>query len=202
MSSDSKLTIDRGDKVLVSDMSDNHKWKGTVDQNEGWLPSWMFDSKQKPSVRDSQQLAVAASADDEVARSDLTISKHELHPSQTADPSFSQASYYQHEPSANTQQSSSIETATGEAETVVSSGSIDSAVCHWESGDLVGWLKHIGFYDFYSTLGKLGVTDLPSAVAVTDGRLKLSYGNRTLPGLHGSGDEAKSWHVLDQMPSG
>ena len=57
-------------------------------------------------------------------------------------------------------------------------------------------------YDFYSTLGKLGVTDFPSAVAVTDRRLKLSYENRTLPGSHGSGDEAKSRHVLDQMPSG
>ena len=34
LSSDSKLTIDRGDKVLVTDMSDKHRWKGTVDQYE------------------------------------------------------------------------------------------------------------------------------------------------------------------------
>ena len=87
LSSDSELTIERGDKVLVTDMSDKHRWKGTVDQNEGWFPSWVFDSKQKPSVHDSQKLPVTASEDDEVTRSDLTISKHELQPSETAHPS-------------------------------------------------------------------------------------------------------------------
>ena len=56
---------------------------------------------------------------------------------------------------ANTQQSSSIETSTGEAENVVSSGSIDSAVCHWESGDLVGWLKRICFTTFIALLVNL-----------------------------------------------
>ena len=118
LSSDSELTIERGDKVLVTDKSNKHRWKGTVDQNEDWFPSWVFDSKLKPSVRDSQQLPIAASADDEAARSDLTISKHELQAFQVADSSSLQASCYQHEPSANTQQSSSIETATGEAENV------------------------------------------------------------------------------------
>ena len=44
LSSDSELTINRGDKVLVTDMSDKHMWKGTVYQNEGWFPSWVFDS--------------------------------------------------------------------------------------------------------------------------------------------------------------
>ena len=122
---------------------------------------------------DSQQLAVAASADDEAATSDLTISKHKLQPSVTVAPSSLEASCDQHEPPANNPQLLSfIETTTGEAENVVSSGSIDSAVCHWESKDLFGWLKHIGFYDFYSTLGKLGVTDLPSAAAVTEQLLK------------------------------
>ena len=135
----------------------------------------MFDSKQKPSVRDSQQFAVAAIADDEAARSDLTISKHELQPSQAANSSSSQASCYQRELSANTQQSSSIEIATGEAENVGFSGSIDdNAVCHRISGDFVGWLKRIGFHDFHSLLCRVGVTDLSSAATVTEQQLKKS----------------------------
>ena len=173
MSSDSELTIERDDKVLVTDMSDKHRWKGTVYQKEGWFPSWVFDGKQKPSGSDSQPLAATASADDEATRSDMTISKHKLQPTQTVDPSSLEASSDQHEPPANnTQQLSFIETTTGEAENVVSSGSTDSAVCHWNSGDLYGWLKHIGFNDFHSGLGKVGVTDLPSAAAVTEQQLR------------------------------
>ena len=172
MCSDSELTIERGDKVLVTDMSDKHRWKGTVNQKEGWFPSWVFDGKQKPSGSDSQPLAATASADDEAARSDLTICKHKLQPSQTVDPSSLEASSDQHKPPAsNTQQLSFIETTTGEAENVVSLGSIDSAVCHWSNGDLVGWLKHIGFYDFHSGLVKVGVTDLSSAAAVNGQQL-------------------------------
>ena len=148
LSSDSELTIERGDKVLVTDMLDKHRWKGSVDQNEGWFPSWVFDSKQK------------------------SVSKHELQPSQATDLSSSHASCYQHEQSVNTQLLSSIQITTGEAENTVSSGSIDSVLCRWESGDLVGWLKHIGFYDFRITLGKHGVTDLPSAAAVTEQQLE------------------------------
>ena len=173
MSSDSELTIERGDKVLVTDMSDKHRWKGTVNQKEGWFPSWVLVGKQKPSGSDSQPLAASASADDEAARSDLTISKHKLQPSQTVDPSSLEASSDQHEPPANnTQQLSFIETTTGEAENVVSLGSIDSAVCHWNSGDFVGWLKHIGFIDFHGRLGRVGVTDLSSAAAVTEQKLR------------------------------
>ena len=169
LSRDSELSIERGDKVLVTDMSNEHRWTGTVNQKEGWFPSCVFEGKQKPSVRDSQQLAVAASADDEAATSDLTISKHKLQPSLTVDPSSLEASCDQHEPPAdNSQQLFFIETTTGEAENVVALGSIDSSFCHWESKDLVVWLKHIGFYHFYSTLGKLGVTDLSSAAAVTE----------------------------------